>query len=165
MKTFGSTTFLVSSPTWASSQPFSSIFSVHVHGGPRHPDHGLHSTLAPSGKQRSRELRSRLPAPPGHPAASLWLTWSQRAICLVFHLETPVVRSRFMLPRNTTRFTLWFLQFASWVGTETIGEPGPSTRGSVESRMGWQFPQETRGIRKQGSCIIQSSSRNREGLG
>lgn len=48
--------------------------------------------------------------------ASLWLTWSQRAICLVFHLETPVVRSRFMLPRNTTRFTLWFLQFASWWG-------------------------------------------------
>lgn len=32
----------------------------------------------------------------------------------MFHLETPVVSSRFMFPRNTTRFTLWFLQFASW---------------------------------------------------
>lgn len=42
------------------------------------------------------------------------LTWSQRAISRVFQRETPVVSSRFMLPRNTTRFTRWFLQLACW---------------------------------------------------
>lgn len=41
---------------------------------------------------------------------SLDPTWSHNAICLVFHLERPVVRRRFRLPRNTTRFTLLLLQ-------------------------------------------------------
>lgn len=43
----------------------------------------------------------------------------------MFHLETPVVRSRFMFPRNTTRFTLWFLQFASWWGQRELVSQGP----------------------------------------
>lgn len=43
----------------------------------------------------------------------LALTWSHRAICRVFQRETPVVSSRFVLPRNTTRLTRWFLQLAS----------------------------------------------------
>ena len=40
-------------------------------------------------------------------------TWSQRAICRVFQRDTPVVSSRFVLPRKTTRLTRWFLQLAS----------------------------------------------------
>ena len=59
------------------------------------------------------------PAPPTRALQkwAIWrcrLTWSQRAICRVFQRETPVVSSRFMLPRNTTRFTRWFLQLACW---------------------------------------------------
>lgn len=40
-------------------------------------------------------------------------TWSHRAICRVFQRDTPVVSSRFVLPRKTTRLTRWFLQLAS----------------------------------------------------
>lgn len=72
--------------------------------------------LLPYLDSETQELRYRQLSLPALLLASQCLTWSQRAICLVFHLETPVVRSRFMLPRNTTRFTLWFLQFASWRG-------------------------------------------------
>lgn len=81
---------------------------------------GPTGTWSPSLKPFSHPVGSRDPSVP----PLLPLTWSQRAICLVFHLETPVVRSRFMLPRNTTRFTLWFLQFASWWG-QRVSEQGP----------------------------------------
>ena len=77
----------------------------------------------PPGKSNThRELthtHTHTPAPPTR-ALQTWaiwcclLTWSQRAICRVFQRETPVVSSRFMLPRNTTRFTRWFLQLACW---------------------------------------------------
>lgn len=46
----------------------------------------------------------------------------------MFHLETPVVSSLFMFPRNTTRFTLWFLQFASWWGQGELVSQGPDAR-------------------------------------
>lgn len=58
---------------------------------------------------------ARAPSTLALQAQAIWrcrLTWSQRAICRVFQRETPVVSSRFMLPRNTTRFTRWFLQLA-----------------------------------------------------
>lgn len=78
---------------------------------------GWHLTFPNSSKALGAATRlCHLPfLPPSPPAPRTpQLTWSQRAICRVFHLETPVVRSRFMFPRNTTRFTLWFLQLASW---------------------------------------------------
>lgn len=51
--------------------------------------------------------------PSGDGVGVLAPTWSQRAICRVFQRDTPVVSSRFVLPRNTTRLTRWFLQLAS----------------------------------------------------
>lgn len=83
---------------------------------------------------RPLELQPFGVTPPTPPPASLWLTWSQRAICLVFHLETPVVRSRFMFPRKTTRFTLWFLQLASWQGQRDIRVLGQAACWSPELR-------------------------------
>lgn len=52
----------------------------------------------------------------------------------MFHLETPVVRSRFMFPRKTTRFTLWFLQLASWQGQRDIRVLGQAACWSPELR-------------------------------
>lgn len=50
-------------------------------------------------------------------------TWSQRAICRVFQRDTPVVRSRLVLPRKTTRLTRWFLQLASCKAGRSSGIP------------------------------------------
>lgn len=60
---------------------------------------------------------ARIPAP----------TWSQRAICRVFQRDTPVVSSRFVLPRKTTLLTRWFLQLASCkVRASSVATPRPS---------------------------------------
>lgn len=55
---------------------------------------------------------------------SLQPTWSHNAICLVFHLETPVVRTSFRLPRNTTRFTRELLQSASCSDEHRVKQAG-----------------------------------------
>lgn len=67
------------------------------------------------GKPADRESNTQTPCEHIYEPHGKWrLTWSQRAISRVFQRDTPVVSSRFMLPRNTTRFTRWFLQLACW---------------------------------------------------
>lgn len=112
---------------------FSSVFFLHLHGGPGYPGHRPHSALAPSGNQRSQKLRSRLPASPcppaGIPVADLVPEGDLSRVppgdpCR----QEPLHVAQEHDPIHSVVFAVCLL-----VETETLGEPGPSTWGSVQS--------------------------------